>query len=363
MSGPAAPAIAVAAAAGGAAAGYARLRRRRLLVLAGLAVALAASLAVDVAWGPSRLGLWEVLAALLAPDSATDATRVIVWQVRLPFALMSIAVGAALGLAGAEMQTILHNPLASPFTLGVSAAASFGASLAIVFHVGWAGFGGAWMVPVNAFCFALLATLMIQGLSRLRGVSVESLVLFGIALVFTFNALLALVQFVASEQALQEVVFWMLGSMAKATWDKLALLVAALVLCLPLSLSAAWRMTALRLGEERAAALGIRVGRLRLASLARVSLLAALATAFVGTIGFIGLVGPHIARMLVGEDHRLFLPGAALSGALVMSLASIASKAIVPGLIIPIGIVTALVGIPFFVSLVLASRRQSWRAA
>jgi len=181
-------------------------------------------------------------------------------------------------------------------------------------------------------------------------------VLFGIALFFTFNAFVAILQFVASEQALQQLVFWTMGSLARATWEKIAILSFVLACVVPFSLLASWKMTALRLGEEKARSFGIDIGRLRFGSLLRISLLTATAVAFVGTIAFVGLVGPHIARLLVGEDHRFFLPASLLSGAFIMSLASVASKAIVPGVLIPVGLVTALIGVPFFVILILTRR-------
>lgn len=147
-----------------------------------------------------------------------------------------------------------------------------------------------------------------------------------------------------------------MGSLARASWDKLAVLSVALLVIVPLSMAAAWKLTALRLGEERAMSFGIDVKRLRLATLLRISILSALSVAFVGPIGFIGLVAPHIARLLFGEDHRFYLPGSILIGALVLSLASVASKNIIPGIIIPVGIVTSLVGVPFFLSIILRHR-------
>lgn len=339
-------------------AAYARLLRRRLLVLAALALLMLAAVLADIATGPSNLPLATVVRGLLEPQLLDAPTRVIVWEVRLPYALMAVLVGAALSLAGAEMQTILNNPLASPFTLGVSSAAAFGAALALVLGVGLPGIPSSWLVPANAFLFALGSVLLLQAMAKLRGTGVETLVLFGIAMVFTFNALVALVQFVASQEALQQLVFWTMGSLSRATWPRLGILALVLALVLPFSLAASWRMTALRLGEDRARSFGIAVGRLRFAALARVSLLAATAVAFVGTIGFIGLVGPHIARLLVGEDHRFFLPASVLTGAVVMSLASVASKLIVPGVLLPVGIVTALIGVPFFMVLILSRRER-----
>ncbi|SUI54262.1 Probable ABC transporter permease protein HI_1471 [Serratia marcescens] len=264
----------------------------------------------------------------------------IVWDIRLPYALMAVVVGFALGLAGAEMQTILNNPLASPFTLGVSSAAAFGAALAIVLGIGIPGIPDQWFISANAFIFALFAALMLDGITRWTRVATSGVVLFGIALVFTFNALVSMMQFIASEDTLQGLVFWTMGSLARASWDKLGILFGVFAVLLPLSMMSSWKLTALRLGEDRAVSFGIDVRRLRLTTLLRISMLSALAVAFVGPIGFIGLVAPHIARMIFGEDHRFYLPASALIGALVLSMASVASKNLVPGVIIPVGIVT-----------------------
>ncbi|WP_029352209.1 iron ABC transporter permease [Bosea sp. 117] len=339
-------------------AAYARLVRRRLAILLGLGGLMVLAVLADVATGPSNLPIATVVHGLLDPSGLDVPTRVILWEVRLPAALMAVLVGAGLALAGAEMQTILNNPLASPFTLGVSSAAAFGAALALVLGVGLPGIPASWLVPGNAFLFAFASVLLLQAMARLRGTGVETLVLFGIAMVFTFNALTALVQFVASQEALQQLVFWTMGSLGRANWSTLGVLALVVALVMPFSLAASWRLTALRLGEDRARSFGISVGRLRFASLLRVSLLAATAVAFVGTIGFIGLVGPHIGRLLVGEDHRFFLPASVLAGALVMSLASVAAKLIVPGVLLPVGIVTALIGVPFFLALILSRRER-----
>ncbi|MFA5488071.1 MAG: iron ABC transporter permease [Candidimonas sp.] len=340
----------------GSVADYRRILRRRWLLTALLALIILLSIIADFMLGPSGLPLRDILRTLFDPQSADPTTQVIVWEIRLPYALMAMAVGVALGLAGAEMQTILNNPLASPFTLGISSAAAFGASLAIVLNLSIPGLPYSWMIAGNAFAFALLSALLLDAVARWGGMNASGVVLFGIALVFSFNALVSLVQFVASAEALQGLIFWTMGSLSRATWTKLGVLLLVFALILPLSLKDAWRLTALRLGEDRAASFGINVQRLRLTSLIRISLLSALAVSFVGTIGFIGLVAPHIARRLFGEDHRFYLPGSALVGGVILSLASIASKNIITGVIIPVGIVTSLVGIPFFLSVVL--RRQ-----
>ncbi|WP_127090550.1 FecCD family ABC transporter permease [Aquabacter cavernae] len=344
------------ASAAAAVAGYRRLLRRRLLLLALLVAAAIGAFLLDLASGASGLSLREAVMTLVAPDAASRTSLVIIRDIRLPQAVMAVMVGMALALAGAEMQTVLNNPLASPLTLGTSSAAVFGAALAIVLGVGVPFIPLSWIISANAFVFAFGSMLLIQALSRARGAGSETVVLFGIALFFSFNALVGLLQYVASEQALQQLVFWTLGSLGRASWDKAVLLALVLAFTIPFSLAAAWRLTALRLGAERAESFGVNVARVRLWSLVRVSVLTGAAVSFVGIIGFIGLVAPHMARLLVGEDHRLFLPASALTGALVLSLAATASKLIVPGAVLPVGIVTALVGVPVFMLLMFGRR-------
>ncbi len=339
---------------------YRALTWRRRLILAGLGGLLLASFVVDMMLGPARFSASQVLSALFDPSGVAPALRVVIWDIRLPVALMAVVTGASLAIAGAQMQTILNNPLASPFTLGISAAASFGAALALVFGVGILPFAIDYIVPMNAFIVAMGAALLIHLLSQRRGVTTETVVLLGIALVFTFNALLSLLQFFASEQALGAVVFWMMGSLTKASWQKLAITSAVLLVTLPFFINRAWAMTTLRLGDDKAASFGINVRRLRLEVMLLVALLAAVPVSFVGTIGFIGLVGPHIARMVIGEDQRFFLPASALAGAAILSASSVVSKSLIPGLIFPISIVTALIGVPFFFSLIMTSRKRSW---
>lgn len=334
---------------------YAKLTHHRVIVLVILGVLIAASLVLDFSLGPAGLSPEQLLHALLHPSSGTNA--VIVWHIRLPYALMAVLVGLALGISGGEMQTILDNPLASPFTLGVSAAAAFGASLAIVLQWRLPFVPEAWMVPIEAFLFAVGSAVLLELVARVRARSTSMVVLFGIALVFTFHALVSLMQFVADEDALQELVFWTMGSLTRASWGKIAILALGCAAVLPFCWRAAPAMTALRLGEDRAASYGVDVQRLRVMSLLRISVLSALAVSFVGTIGFVGLVAPHIARRLLGEDHRFYLPGSALCGCLIMSLSSIAAKNLMSGVVIPVGIVTALVGIPFFLGVVLKRGR------
>lgn len=335
---------------------YRKMMSQRMLWLGVIVLIICASVVLDFTMGPSGLSLDKLFTTLFQPELVDAGSRVIVWDIRLPYALIAVVVGMSLGLAGAEMQTILNNPLASPFTLGLSNAASFGAALAIVLGIGIPGIPDQWFISVNAFLFALLSALLLDGMTRWTRVPTSGVVLFGIAMVFTFNALVSMMQFIATEDTLQGVVFWTMGSLARATWIKLGVMTGAFSVIMVISWLNSWKLTALRLGEDRAISFGIDVKRLRLGSLLRISILTALAVAFVGPIAFIGLVAPHIARMMFGEDHRFYLPASALIGALVLSLASIASKNLIPGVIIPVGIVTSLVGVPFFLSMILRHR-------
>ena len=339
---------------------YRHAVRIRGLILLLTLIALSASLVLDLGTGPGRYPLSEVVSTLFQRAAAPIQLSVVVWDLRFPIALMAVITGIMLALAGAQMQTILNNPLADPFTLGISSAASFGAALGIVLGRGVPFVPVQYLVTVNAFIFSFGTSLFLYMFTRLRGVTVETMVLTGIAMLFTFGALLSLLQYGATENDLAELTFWMMGSLGKATWGKIYLCTALLVVICPYFASKISPMTALRMGDERARTMGIHVERLRLQMLFFISVLASTSVAFIGTVGFVGLVGPHIARMVLGEDQRYFLPMAGLVGGLLMSLTSILSKTIVPGVIFPIGIITSLVGIPFFLSLILANRKKSW---
>ncbi|WP_319024941.1 FecCD family ABC transporter permease [Nisaea sediminum] len=334
--------------------------RRRLTVMVAVLLGLAGGTVADILVGPSFLAAGDVLGALFGAAGSLDPmARIIVHDIRLPMTLTAMTVGASLGVGGALMQTILGNPLASPYTLGFSAAAGLGAAIAILggFSLPLLPFLG---VPLAAFTTAALSALMVIAVARLRGISSETMILAGIAMLFLFQSLQSMVQYMASPEVLQEIVFWTFGSLLKATWTSVAVSGAILCAGTLLLLPDLWRLTALRLGDDRAASLGVNVESLRIRTFAIVALLTAGAVSFVGTIGFVGLVAPHLARMLVGEDQRLLLPLSAFTGAGLMIVASITSKLIAPGAVIPIGIVTAIVGVPFLLGLVLRQRRRFW---
>ena len=309
--------------------------------------------------GPIKLGIPEIIHSLLTQGN--DTIHVVIWEYRLPWTLMALLVGGALGLAGLEMQTILNNPLASPYTLGISAGAGFGAALAYVLGVRVIpSVPLEFVVPINAFVFAFLTCMLIMFIGKIRGFTSETLVLGGIAISFMFQSLLALLEYYASEETLQAIVFWLFGSLTKSSLFKAQIVFLVLLIVTVLLLMKSWKITALRLGDEKAKSLGVDTETLRVEVLIYVSLLTSVAICFVGIIGFVGLVAPHIARMLIGEDQRFLIVGSILCGGAILSAGAIASKVIVPGAIFPIGIITSMLGIPFFLFLVVRGRRQIW---
>lgn len=322
-----------------------RIESKRRLVLLALAIACVVGLVLDVMTGPSMLPMGEVISSLLQLSGVDDTSHTIVYDLRLPIAFMALLVGASLGAGGAEMQTLLNNPMASPYTLGLAAAAGFGASLVIAF--GSFGLPLQYAVPIGAFSMTMVASAVLFLFASLRQFAAATLILVGIALLFIFQSLLSLVQFTASAEISQQILFWLFGSLTKSTWSNVSVVVVVSGICIALLMRDNWKLTALRLGEQRASALGVNITRLRIKTLILVAMMTATAISFVGVIGFIGLVAPHVARLLVGEDQRYFLPATMLAGAAFLSFSSVLSKVIVPGALFPVGIVTSFVGVPF----------------
>jgi len=309
-------------------------------------------LVADIFIGSQGLTLSQVIGGILSPQTSDLATRIIIWDIRMPMSLMAPFIGGALALAGAQMQTTLNNPLADPYTFGVSAAAGFGAALVITNIVAVPLIPTQYQIAAMAFIMCLITTFMIAGISSMKRISIEGVMLFGVAIMFAYDGMLTMMQYIATETQLQTLIFWQMGSLDRGSWEKIIVLAILLPIVLVIMMKDSWKLSSLKIGQERAESMGINVNRLRIKTLLMVSLITSLSVAFVGAVGFVGLVAPHIARMILGEDQRYFLPASFLLGAVLLELASIASKSIMPGLILPLTVMMSVIGVPFFIFLI-----------
>ena len=342
---------------------------KRLFILVAAAVILLLLTLADLASGPSGMPLADIFKALHAGPfyDKSRSVRAETLLNALPSASFlpdALWQGLRDALAGLQMQTILANPLASPFTLGFSAAAGFGAALAIMFgglvpglaHHSYYPF---LLVPTSAFLMTLAACGLIYLIAILRSAAPEILVLGGIAVLFFFQSIQLLLQFIASPEALQQIVYWLFGSLLKGSWTSVTVITVVIALCAPFIIRDTWARTTLRLGDANALSLGIHVDRLRRRTFITVALLTAAAVSFVGTIGFVGLIAPHMARSLVGEDHRFALPLAAVTGAVILIGAAVFGKLISPSGSIPVGIITAVAGVPMLFAIIIRNGRRN----
>jgi iron complex transport system permease protein len=346
---------------------YRTMLGRRTLALVLLAAAIVLLSGVAVTLGSAGLTVYDVYLAILSPVlsalfpgtvSVDGLASTIVWDLRLHRVIFAVLAGLGLAVAGATMQGVLRNPLASPFTLGIASAATFGAALAII--VIPQTIEGELAIVISAFIASLLAAAAIYGLSRYRGMSPESMVLAGIILMYLFSAVSSFLQYTGSTEQLQAVVFWMFGSLQRTSWLKCGIVGLVLLVCVPYIILKAWDLNALSMGDQVAQSLGVRVERTRTIHMFLASLITASIICFTGTIGFIGLVSPHITRLALGGDNRYLLVASGLVGALILLVADSLARTILAPAIIPVGIMTAFIGIPFFLYLFLRRKEEYW---
>jgi iron complex transport system permease protein len=313
-------------------------------ILAGLALA---SLIGAATVGPVTIPLGKSLALIFRPDGSLESA--IVREIRLPRALLGFAIGLALALAGAALQGLFRNPLADPYILGIAGGATTGA--AVVIALGWSG---PLTLPLGAFLGGLLAASLVYRLAKTRAgrTSPFSLILAGVALGAAFASVTSfIIFFTAGDRRLSEILFWGMGSLGRANWPYLwAMLPVAALGWLALQVRAR-ELNALALGEEGAQHLGLEPERFKKALLALTTLLTSTAVAFAGTIGFVGLITPHIIRLILGPDHRFLLPASALAGGIFLVWADAAARTVLRPAELPLGVITALVGAPFFLYL------------
>jgi len=329
---------------------YLKGLHQKVLLLAALMLAVFGVGVYAVAQGSYDIALRDIISVLFG--GAQGTSRVVIASIRLPRVVAAVVCGAGLSISGLSIQSLLKNPLGSPSTLGISQGAAFGAASAIVVF-------GSKAISVTAFAFlgAMTATLVILGLASFRRLSPEAIILAGVALSSLFASATILIQYLATETELAMVVFWTFGDVARSNWREIALTTGLVCVAALYLIALRWDLNVLSLGEETAKGLGVKVERIRFSGMVAAALVSALTTAFHGVIAFVGLIAPHMARQLVGDDHRLLIPFSAVLGALLLLTADTFGRILIGLGALPVGVITSFLGAPMFLYLLVRGYR------
>jgi len=334
-----------------------------ICIAAGL---LVVALVVSVSMGAALIQLQDVAKSLMG-WAVSKRFDVIIWNIRLPQALTALVAGAGLAVAGTVMQAILRNPLGSPFTLGISHAAAFGAAFSVMVldggimtsaHTEAVSVTSPYVTTGIAFFFSLVAAGVIVCVSRLRGSTPEVMVLTGVALGALFTAGTMFLQFFADDVQLAAMVFWTFGDTARASWSELGVMATITVVISVYFFMNGWNYNAIDAGDETAKGLGVRVERVRMVGMLLASMLTAVIIAFLGIIGFVGLVIPHMARRVIGSDHRFLLPASILAGGLLLLVSDTTARLILAPHVLPVSVLTAFMGAPVFIYLIIRGQQR-----
>lgn len=350
---------------------YSHHTARKVALLVGLVLFLVVTGMIATVTGAAAISVgdvWRVILTKIIPGlplaPANELAATVVWQLRLPRICLAVLTGISLAGAGVVMQGILRNPLVCPYTLGLSSGAAFGAAMAIVLGTGILGTAfnivGRYLIITNAFFFGCLTMLCVYAIARLKGAVPETLLLGGVAIGYLFSAGVSALKYVSQNEALKELVVWLMGGLWGASWSTVVLLVPLVLVCTAAFLRYSWELNALVAGEDVATSLGVNVNRLRLGLLMLATLAASATTAFTGIIGFVGLVPPHICRLVIGNDNRFLIPSSCLTGGILLLLADTLARSVMAPTEIPVGILTSLIGAPFFIYLLIKKKRQWW---
>lgn len=343
---------------------YESYSKRKTLLLCVLLLTLIVTAFVSLCIGPTELSPMEVIDILLHRGSTWN--DYVIWDIRLRRIAAGIVAGFSLGVAGTVMQCVLRNPLGSPFTLGISNAAAFGAAIGIIVLGGGSILGQSvalpeienpYVVTVSAFAFSMIATAVIVALAKIIKSSPETMVLAGMALSAIFSAGLAFLQYTASDTSLSAIVFWQFGSLSKISWNDLMITFIVMIFITLYFIYKRWDYNALDAGEDVALGLGINVNLTRIAGMTAASVITAVVVSFMGIIGFIGLLGPHMARRIFGNDHRYVLPASMLIGTVILIVADCVGQNAF-GFVLPVGILTSFIGGPLFLYILIRRYRR-----
>lgn len=341
---------------------YLKKRRHKILMMGTMVIMIFLAAGVSLSMGSLEIGFKTVCVTLWQISTqgynADDPSQTVLVVLRLPRVVMGILAGFGLGVAGALFQGVLRNPMASPTTLGVSAAAGLGAALALVLNIGLAGSN--FLVVGNAFIFSIIPAMVIFSIARFRQATPEMMILSGIGLSYIFGSITSMLEFLAAQDALKAMVVWLMGSLCRAKWDEITIATSVLAVCVPLVIWRSWDLNLMGLGDDAAKALGTNPNKSRLILMAIGSLITATIICFTGMIGFIGLVSPHICRMFLGADNRMLLPASGIFGAAFLITADLVSRTIIAPVIVPVGVITSCVGGPLFLYLIITRKKRHW---
>lgn len=333
-----------------------KVSRKSWLIILLTTVCLSTTFFLALFVGNYHLTISEVLRAFVG--DANDNTNYALFEVRVPRLLCCILIGAALSTSGLVMQSLFKNPMASPSVLGISSGAAFGASLAISFGVG--GFLGKYAVPGMAFVFCFVTMIVVYFLARTKyGVATTTLLLSGVAIGAFFNGLVSLLQYIVDENVLSNIVYWTMGSLNNCGWNSFQLALIPIAIGIAIMVYYVKELNLISAGEEQAANMGVNVRRVRFTLIIATSLAVGISVAISGVIGFVGLIVPHIFRMIAGPNHRLLMPLCIVGGGTFMIIVDTIAKAGF-STILPVGILTSLLGAPFFIYIMKTRKREIW---
>ncbi len=333
----------------------AKRRRRVITVFATLLAILIIFMVLDLTQAFIPLSFEDAFWALLGSGSETNI--IIVRRMNLPRVIMACLIGAGLGISGAVMQALFRNPMASPYILGLSSGASLGAAIGLTFVISW--LPSLFMIPLLAFISCMGTLFLVYSISRVGGrVPTETLLLAGIAVGSFLSALVSLLTYLAGDE-MQGIVYWTMGNLTNAHWDNIMIVAPLIAAGCMIMISCSRDLNAMMIGDAHAQDLGVEVKKIRLQLLVSSALVTAAAVSFVGVIGFVGLVVPHILRIVMGPNNKVLLPATLLGGAAFVMMCDYVSRVIAPNIgILPIGIVTSLVGAPYFIYLLRRRRNE-----
>jgi len=336
------------------------MRHKRLMLLIGLFITLFFVAVLGIMVGPVFISPIVVLKILATNvpflgdgivQTWPSTFNTIVMDVRLPRVFVGMVVGIGLSVAGCGMQGLFRNPMASPYVTGISSGGAFGAALAVNLGIIY------YLVPLFAFTFSAMTVFLVYMISMVRGkVRMETLLLSGIAVASFFSALVSLMMYLAAEK-LESIVFWMMGGFWASGWDEVMVVLPFVAVCVPIYIFISRDLNAMMLGEEAAGDLGIDVEKTKRFVLVLTALLVGGCVAVSGTIGFVGLIIPHITRIIAGPDHKVLIPASIFTGGIFMIVTDVVARMIIQPSELPVGIITSLCGVPFF--LYLLRRRKT----